>query len=221
MAALYDSTVTAFSRNTGTGALGFQGLTDYTSAQDIVVSPDDTNAYAVSFGDNSVASFSRNGTSGALSSLGALRTGDPGIDRDNFAGAWGLAASPDGKNVYVAALNSDSVATFARNVPLAVSPTAKKRQHVDKLKATGECSLGCDLTAQAKVKAGNGRFKSKKVKETLFGDQRTSFRLKFSSKMLRAIRKQLKHHTGTATIQVKGASGDETDSAAPKVRLRP
>jgi DNA-binding beta-propeller fold protein YncE len=220
VAAVYDSTVATFSRSAG-GTLGFVGTEPYTSAQDVVVSPDDANAYAVSFGDNSVASFSRNGTTGALASLGALRTGDPAIDRDNFAGAWGLGASPDGKNVYVAALNSDSVATFARNVPLAVTPTAKKRQHVGKLKAKAKCSLGCDLTAQAKVKVGTHKFKSKKVKETLFGDQETSFRLKFSAKMLRAIRKQLRHHKGTATITVNAASGSEQKGASARVKLRP
>jgi hypothetical protein len=89
------------------------------------------------------------------------------------------------------------------------------------LKAKAECSLGCDLTAQAKVKAGKGRFKSKKVKKTLFGDQGTRLRLRFTAKMLKAIRRQLRHHVGTAVIQVNAAAGDEKKTATAKVRLRP
>jgi DNA-binding beta-propeller fold protein YncE len=220
VAALYDSSVATFARNSSTGALAFQGISAFSGAQDVVASPDDANIYAVSYDDNSVGSFSRNST-GSLGSLGAEKTGDPGIDRENFAGPWGLAASPDGKNVYVAALNSSSVATFARNVALKVTPSAKARQRVGSLKAKAECSLGCDLRAQAKVKAGKGRFKSKAVKETLFGDQRISFRLRFTTKMLKAIRRQLRHHAGTAAIQVNGAAGDEKKTATAKVRLRP
>ena len=44
--------------------------------------------------------------------------------------------------------------------------------------------------------------------------------MKFSSSTLSAIRKQLKHHSGEATIRANGAAGDEKDTKEAVVRLR-
>jgi len=44
--------------------------------------------------------------------------------------------------------------------------------------------------------------------------------VKFSSSTLRGIRKQLKHHSGEATIRANGAAGDEKDTQEVVVSLR-
>src|SRR4051794_12078558 len=100
-------------------ANGLQG------AMTAVVSPDGKNVYVTGFQSDSVASFSRDQSTGALTPL-------PGAaacmkDRTSTAGAQcgstaigikvaiGLAISPDGKSVYVAGVGSDAVAAFSRN----------------------------------------------------------------------------------------------------------
>lgn len=91
-------------------------------AFDIKLSPDGRNAYVASGASNAVSSFSRDASSGALTELKS-----PGgcISEDGSGGAcqtghglelpYGVAVSPDGKNVYVASLGSDSITVFVRD----------------------------------------------------------------------------------------------------------
>jgi DNA-binding beta-propeller fold protein YncE len=85
----------------------------------IAVSPDGRSLYVTSLPDDAVAVFRRAWPSGSLGQ-------DPGASgcasstvvgcTDTFAlgGAWGVAVSPDGRNVYVAALEDDAVVVFDR-----------------------------------------------------------------------------------------------------------
>src|SRR4029077_16900818 len=65
--------------------------------------------------------FSRNTTTGALGFVGCLDdtrgpSGGPSTGGgDGLAGATGVAVSPDGKHVYVASQNDNSLAAFARD----------------------------------------------------------------------------------------------------------
>lgn len=87
----------------------------------IAVSPDGRNVYVAAFKSNSVAVFRRDPRSGALhqlpGKLGCIaqkstRTCQFGRA---LAAPIGVAVSPDGRNVYVAATGSDALSVFARN----------------------------------------------------------------------------------------------------------
>jgi 6-phosphogluconolactonase (cycloisomerase 2 family) len=92
------------------GVAGVDGL-DGTFA--VSVSPDGSNLYAASRFDSAVAVFGRSSLTGGLTFVEALKQGVGGIN--GLSGATSLAVSPDGAHVYVAGLNSNSVAAFARS----------------------------------------------------------------------------------------------------------
>lgn len=97
---------------TCTGALGMGG------ASSIAVSPDGANVYLAASGADAVASFSRDPVTGLLKGIGCIS--DDGTDRmcgkgNALRGADAVVVSPDGRFVYVAAADSDSVLTFARD----------------------------------------------------------------------------------------------------------
>ena len=112
-----DNAAATFTRDTTTGALtflevdkdGVDGVDGLASASSVTVSPDGKNAYVAGSGDDAVATFTRDTTTGALTFLDVEKDGVDGLD-----GAISVAVSPDGRNVYAAAYNEDAVATFAR-----------------------------------------------------------------------------------------------------------
>jgi 6-phosphogluconolactonase (cycloisomerase 2 family) len=88
----------------------------------VAVSPDGKNFYFPSSFDAAIAVFARDATTGALRQLAGTagcvsETGTAGACADGTAldGARGVAVSPDGKSVYVAAFFADAVATFSRD----------------------------------------------------------------------------------------------------------
>jgi 6-phosphogluconolactonase (cycloisomerase 2 family) len=101
-----EDAIQVFSRNARTGALagsqivrdGVAGVSGLDGVRDVVVSPSGAYVYAVSANDDAAVSFARN-ASGQLSVLDAVLDGQAGARLD---GAFALAISPDGKNVYVA-----------------------------------------------------------------------------------------------------------------------
>jgi DNA-binding beta-propeller fold protein YncE len=82
---------------------------------DTVVSPDGKHVYISSFssGDGSVTAASRNPATGELTFIDEYLEIDDGVE--GIGGAEAIAISPDGKSVYVAGDNTDSVAMFERN----------------------------------------------------------------------------------------------------------
>ena len=131
--------VAAFSRNPTTGVLtqlaGAAGciaeVGDGVNCADgkglagpraVAVSPDGKNVYVGSRDASSVAVFTRNSTTGALTQLGGVagcvsETGTGGTCTDGKAllGARGVTVSADGLHVYVASQNDNAVAAFTRN----------------------------------------------------------------------------------------------------------
>ena len=187
-------------------------------ACDLSVSPDDANVYVAGCDSQDIATFSRNVSTGALGFVGLIGFGDPGVEMRQ---AWGPSISPDGQNVYTADITGDAVDTFITHAPpFRLTLKAKARQSADDLKVTAECSLGCNLSGSAHVKVGKAKYDSHAVKETLSGLAPTELKLAFPSATLKAIRSQLKRHSGTATIRMNtlAASGKKTEEIT--VRLK-
>jgi 6-phosphogluconolactonase (cycloisomerase 2 family) len=121
VAAYDDSGVSVFSRDAATGALTFVeakinnvgGVTGLIQATTPVVSPDGKHLYVTAQGGDSIAVFSRDVGTGALTFVEALFDNTGGID--GLWGAYGLAVSPDGANVYVGGYNDHSIVTFDRD----------------------------------------------------------------------------------------------------------
>ena len=129
--------IAVFTRNSRTGALsqrtGAAGCVALAGANgcaralglavpnSLVVSPDGRNVYATSVGSNTVVSFRRNPSSGALTQLAGgagctANAGRPGcVTGRAIDGPDAISISPNGENVYVAASLGSSVAVFTRD----------------------------------------------------------------------------------------------------------
>jgi 6-phosphogluconolactonase (cycloisomerase 2 family) len=121
VASFNDDAVAVFSRDPATGGLtfiethkdGVGGVDGLDFAEGLMVAPDGRNVYVTGTDDDAVAAFSRDPASGSLTFLGMHKDGLDGVD--GLDGAWGVAASPDAKHVYVASLDDDAVAVFSRD----------------------------------------------------------------------------------------------------------
>jgi DNA-binding beta-propeller fold protein YncE len=135
-AAFRSSALAVLTRDTSTGTLsqspGLKGCVGYQAhgcqraralggAVAVAASPDGLNVYAA--GKRSVAVFARNATTGDLSQLAGF-TGCLTDDRTAgctraraLNGAFDVAVSPDGRNVYVAASADNAIAFFTRDAP--------------------------------------------------------------------------------------------------------
>jgi 6-phosphogluconolactonase (cycloisomerase 2 family) len=84
-------------------------------AFDVAASADGAHVYVAGGGDNAVATFDRDPGSGALAFVEQDRDGVGGVD--GIAGAFAVAAAPDGANVYVVGANEteDALAIFSRD----------------------------------------------------------------------------------------------------------
>jgi DNA-binding beta-propeller fold protein YncE len=132
---LVSDSVTAFSRTSagqlsqlsGTSACVINVLAvgcslgrELSGAEGLAVSPDGASVYAVAFTSGALDVFNRNAGSGAVTqksrATGCLVRGAvPGCTPGRaLRGASSVAVSPDGKNVYSAAFNSNAVGIFKR-----------------------------------------------------------------------------------------------------------
>jgi 6-phosphogluconolactonase (cycloisomerase 2 family) len=86
-------------------------------ATDVDVSPDGRSVYVTSFRGDAITAFARDPQSGLLAEAGCwAQDGRGGCAKARgLDGAYDLAISPDGRNVYVAARFSRAVVTFARD----------------------------------------------------------------------------------------------------------
>jgi uncharacterized repeat protein (TIGR01451 family) len=101
---------------------GVGGVTGLDGPYSVAVAPDPdgigpavggAHVYVASPNSNSVAVFARNAGTGALTFLTSYADGVAGLD--GLGGAKGVALSPDGKNVYVAAATDESLEVFSRD----------------------------------------------------------------------------------------------------------
>lgn len=87
-------------------------------ANDVAVSPDGKSVYVVGYYDDAIVRFDRNPATGALAPMGCIAdVGVPscGVNQQGLDDPYGVAVSPDGKSVYVAAEGDNSVVEFARD----------------------------------------------------------------------------------------------------------
>jgi len=113
--------VAVFSRNPATGALtfvetqtdGLGGVDGLAGANGIEVSPDNNHVYIAGAQDDSVAVFSRNTVTGALTFVEFQKDGVGGVD--GLDGASNVAVSPNNTHVYVTGSTDDAIAVFSRN----------------------------------------------------------------------------------------------------------
>ena len=116
-----DSAVVVFSRDSTTGALTFvefqkdgaAGVDGLRGSHSVTVSPDGKHLYVAGDGDDAVAAFSRDSTTGALTFLEFQSNGSGGVD--GLDGIRFVTVSPDGKHLYSASVFDDAVAVFSRN----------------------------------------------------------------------------------------------------------
>jgi 6-phosphogluconolactonase (cycloisomerase 2 family) len=138
VASFNSNAVAAFARNSTSGALtqlaGTAGCVSETGTAGtcadgkalgnpgaVVLAGAGANAYVASEASSALSVFSRNATSGALTQLAGTSgcvsedgTAGACTDGKGLFGARGVTASFDGKNIYVASPNGDSVAIFSR-----------------------------------------------------------------------------------------------------------
>ena len=90
--------------------VGFEsGL--FSQIRQLAMSPDGRFVFAAASGDNAIMTFQRNATTGALTLAGLMEETNPGDM--GITAVHGLAVSPDGKYLYAAGSNSDSVGVFS------------------------------------------------------------------------------------------------------------
>lgn len=164
-----------FDRNLATGALtqkagaagcisnsGGGGCADANTMagpSSVTVSADGTSAYVAAQGSSSIVVFDRNTTTGVLTqkagTAGCIsETGSAGActDGKGLDGALAVTASPDGKNAYVAAVTSDAVAIFDRNVATgALTQKAGTAGCVSETGTAGTCADGVALDTASGV----------------------------------------------------------------------
>ena len=115
--------VAVFSRDNATGALtfvevqeqGVGGVGGLDDVWDVEVSPDGEYVYTASEG-SSVAVFSRDSTTGALTFEEFHQDGVAGVDGIDFS--YSVAVSPDGENIYATGYYDNAVAVFGQAEPV-------------------------------------------------------------------------------------------------------
>ena len=121
----------------------------------IAVAPDGRNVYVVGSVSDSVVTFSRDATTGLLVQTGCITmTGSRGAcaKGKGIAGAWSVAVSRDGKNVYVASYASKTVTTFVR----AADGTLRQTQVLDPRGLTRATAVAVSPDGRNVYAAGRG-----------------------------------------------------------------
>ncbi|MGD9365928.1 MAG: beta-propeller fold lactonase family protein [Desulfobacteraceae bacterium] len=117
----WDDGLAVFSRDGTTGRLtfvevqkeGIGGVEGLEGAVAVEVSPDNRHVYVAGSLEDSIAVFSRDSTTGALTFVAVYNDGMGGVD--GISGASAMAFSPDGCHLYATGYFGDSLAVFNRD----------------------------------------------------------------------------------------------------------
>ena len=103
---------------------GVGGVDGLDGAISVTISPDGKHLYAAGGGDDAVAVFSRNTTTGALTFVEKQQDSDRGVD--GLDGAISTTVSPDGMHLYAAGVRDNAVAVFGvANLAVVASADSK------------------------------------------------------------------------------------------------
>jgi 6-phosphogluconolactonase (cycloisomerase 2 family) len=91
---------------------GVDGVVGLQGPQDLKLSPNDAHLYVASEQSDAVVTFRRDSVTGELEYVDML---EDDVDADGLDGAFALAVSPDGKNLYVAGHFDSAVVVLGRN----------------------------------------------------------------------------------------------------------
>ena len=123
VAARRNDSVTVFGRNLDTGTLtyverlqsrvGDSPVINLGGAHGLAISPDGQHIYVASDGTDMLLSLSRDPKAGTLALIEVFTDNINGVD--GLENGWSVAVSPDGRNVYVAGFDDDSLSVFTRD----------------------------------------------------------------------------------------------------------
>lgn len=121
VAGTFDDSIVVFSRDSGTGALtvvgtvvdGLSDVDGLDGVQSLAVSADGAHLYAASAIDRSVAAFTRNPVTGALTFVAFYQDDQGGVD--GLDGASSVAVAPDGNHVYATGAIENALVIFSRD----------------------------------------------------------------------------------------------------------
>ncbi|HLF24879.1 MAG TPA: beta-propeller fold lactonase family protein [Anaerolineae bacterium] len=92
---------------------GVEGITGLAGVFMAIVSPDGRHVYVTGSGDDALALFNRDATTGRLAFVEVQIDGVGGVD--GLDGASAVTISPDGRHVYAAGFGDNALAVFRRN----------------------------------------------------------------------------------------------------------
>lgn len=117
-----ENAVAVFQRNVNDGSLELKQVVrdDQAGVQyinyptSVKVSPDGNHVMVVGYADQAISCFNRNGLTGTLTFNNVIRRTD--LSGSALEGPFGMSISGDGKNIYIANTDGNSVDVFSRNI---------------------------------------------------------------------------------------------------------
>jgi uncharacterized delta-60 repeat protein len=148
--AISGHSIAVFQRNVTTGQLtqvdiekdGVDGVTSLRGPVGVAVSPDGYHVYATSTSEDAVTVFDRDLATGVLTYHETKLDGQGG--NDGLDAAMDVVVSPDGRHVYVAAFQDDSVAVFLRDIGSGGSPAQDQLTIAAPISANGDIRVAAD-----------------------------------------------------------------------------
>ena len=245
----FSDAVTIFDRNTSTGALTQKSGTDsciswtgtggdcadgeaLNGARSVTVSPDGKNAYVASAFSKAISILDRNASTGALTQEAGVdgcisETGTGGNCTDGLGldGAQSVTTSPDEKNVYAAAPDSNAVTIFGqddRKIDGKASAGETQKQKGNKIEVAVKIKANEDLKAKCwgKVSVGGKDYKLKTSKADVGTGDSATLKLKpAESKDSKKIAKGLKKKDGKAKVTAQ-LTDDSGNSSKTKLKIK-
>ncbi len=251
VASFSDNSISHFTRTAG-GSLTFAGCIADTNAEGctvpaqaaldsafgVAMSPDGSSVYVASEEDDSISHFAR-AAGGSLAFAGCIAdTNAQGCAvpaQAALAGALGVAVSPgDGRSVYVASEDDDSVSHFTRELPPppadpptpagdtdppGVTLSAKKVDAGKPLSVTVACDEACsvELDGTAKPKGGKPGGLAETSAQLAAGAPQV-LKLKPTAKLKRKLRNAGKGKAAVEAVATDAAGNRASDSESVKLK---